>query len=80
MHVFLYFPGDRQVMIVPHTFDFFAQLLKNMLRKFQQLKDWIAAKLVTSIAHNIFRFDIFFRSFTEYAKKNKKLQLGTLTL
>jgi hypothetical protein len=38
-----------------HAFDFFAQLLKNMMRKFMQLKDMVAAKLVTSVASNISR-------------------------
>lgn len=42
--------------MVDHAFDFFAQLLKNMMRKFMHLQDMVAAKLVTSIAENITRY------------------------
>lgn len=38
-----------------HSFGFFAQLLKNVLRKFSQMGDMISAKLVCSITQRILR-------------------------
>jgi hypothetical protein len=50
--------GEIHIEMNDHAFHFFAQLLKNMLRKFLQLQDMVAAKLVSSIAENIVLYEL----------------------
>ena len=55
--LFHYANPENLLFMADHAFDFFVQLVRNMIRKFLQLKDNLAACATTFLARYIFRSD-----------------------